>query len=1739
MTSTALSDDFPVLLGPVRVETRFTPTELLVRVFPDDWAIDTFEPKPSPAEVSAVDAYWIATWRAGADPAARQAAFDELTARVPAGRAAWLVRTRVPANPADQPTTVPAGATVLVVVTAQPVPAADRAPTVTYWTAVWRAHGDRRRIRAADTALQASVGGARAATIRGRRPAGLDAAAVDPSDSVLVAFLVLPAPPAGAVAGQSWTQAARARLLPDRFTVLGYVGGQQVLSATGAPVPQTLTVSPDPAAADQLSVNEQTGALHVPDDLRWLTDFTRAVQVGMGLRIPLTDQLRGGLDRLVVLGLRQQSTPAQSAADLADLITRQVRSPAGYRLLPQVTPTNNTEQAPAGADTTVGPAAGGASATPAGASATPAGAAGAGSGTPAAPADWLTRTDGHWLADLLGVDPAILTGMPNAGQTDQRDARAANLALWPATWGSYLETALHPLLDEADVEQTRQFFTRYVSGRGALPAVQIGRQPYGLLPTTAFGRLAWPDQQAHRRRLRQLLDAAVADWRHAAATSVARLPRPGDPAPGDPHQILLDILALHPTSVEFYQRYARSVEEVYNRENLAGLGPTVLPALDQLHLPQPIRALLARLGHPSGDDPDLIRRLFAETQHPLLGPLVDDRPLSESAAVRPYTTDGRNYLRWLADLADTDLDAVRLETGFADDRPPAALLYLLLRHAVLLGWADTARRLAVAAGSPDVPSPADPPFVHVATATGTESRFGKLYSPDPAVTGDPHRLVVDAIPAALAQGRPGVAALAEQVQGLDALADLATGKLERVLVEHLDCATYRLDAWRLGLAHERLAELRYGVNGGAGKPRGLHLGAYGWLEDVRPRTSTLTPVQLSGALAQLFTPPGSTPLLHDPDNGGFVHAPSPGQATTAAVLRAGYLANATPDNPGSFAVDLSSDRVRVALTILDGIRQGQSLGAMLGYRFERGLHDRFAQAELDAIIGALRGAFPLRAGRLSTPEPGTPAELIEARTVIDGLELVRRVTRTDDTRYPFGAPGLPPATPAQLDAIDAEVQRLLQIHDAVADLAVAESTHQAVSGNPERATTTLDAFAKEGFPPDPAIIHTPRTGVTLTHRFGLQLKPGLNPGGGPPRSRAEPAVDDWLRGILPDDGDVVALVTWTDPVTGAARSRQVAQRDLGLAPIDLLWALRPTGEADRSDLDDRIVGAVLAHDPPRPDSVLTIEYTRPVDQKVTFFQLSPLVAALRTLLTTARPLRPTDLVPAAGTADVDRSADDAVTVRRERPAAVRASLAALRDQVADYVHDLTQAVPDARVEAIDVFLRRYADLAIAAGGFGMVRSGWGELVTWRRAVFTDLLAAVAATADRMAGNLADADALIAQEAALPPGTPDEQRFALLQTAERLLRTAPTSPRPAQPAQLRAIVKNARTAFSHRLGDLRDLAGTHRDTLAGLLDDVAALLPLTAFDPVGLDLGPFRDRVLTFAADLLTRAGALVADATARLAAADAALAEYDQALTGPDRVTAALDALRALLGEDALAVPEFTAGDQLAADLRTARANSDDLLKHLSQTNGRDFPVDDWLHGVARVREAPRLWERVTLLSDALRGRGGPPFTLVDLTLEPIQLPVKANDHWLGLEFAAGAEITEDRLLFTAHYADKDPPPPVKQRCGLLLDEWTEVIPNKRETTGIALDVDRPDSEPPQAMLLVVPPVRTGSWLVEDIVAAVNDTYDLAQLRAVEPQHLDDSAYAHLLPATILAAPAQPITIGTDLALGNLRWKTQ
>ena len=106
-------------------------------------------------------------------------------------------------------------------------------------------------------------------------------------------------------------------------------------------------------------------------------------------------------------------------------------------------------------------------------------------------------------------------------------------------------------------------------------------------------------------------------------------------------------------------------------------------------------------------------------------------------------------------------------------------------------------------------------------------------------------------------------------------------------------------------------------------------------------------------------------------------------------------------------------------------------------------------------------------------------------------------------------------------------------------------------------------------------------------------------------------------------------------------------------------------------------------------------------------------------------------------------------------------------------------------------------------------------------------------------------------------------------------------------------------------------------------------------------------------------------------------------------------------------------------------------------------------------------------------------------------------------------------MLYTAHFAW--PFAAQGRQRGLLLDEWSEVIEDDSLSTGLAFHFDRPNHEAPQAMLLVTPPQFQGAWQWSDLVDALNETLDLAKLRALEPAHLQTLPYAWLLPATLMA----------------------
>jgi hypothetical protein len=1775
------NERFPFLLLPLRIETRFKPEfrQLWLRVYPDECAIDSFEPTLSETEVSNGKVFWAGMWAAGGVEDQERGAWRGLVASHGAGRARYIIEQYKPTNAAAQPTKADPSDVILAIPTNAP-PAANIATALSdYWRAAWLADGDKVQLDAAAAALAGQVGGDEIAAelLRQVKPVNFSETPTGKAKSevtLTLIFVEFPSADAFPTKENSWSQSAKTHTLPDRLFVIAYDdSGEKVLEIPGSPIPSPLVLSPDPSGDASTQFIAENGDLILGEDMRWMTDFERSIEVGMGFRIPLTtDQMARGFKRLLVLGVRLNNNPQDGKQQLEGLLLHHHLSSKGLSLLPQGTPTNNTEEGGSGytsaddADDTFELYVKGIQ------------------GTTLTPDD-LAKSDGQHLGEALGIDLDLALRLPNASGTDQTEAKAMNYALFPATLGYMMTNMIKPGPDLDDQAFIRRFFAHFVSGRGPIPAVRIGSQPYGILPVTAFSRINWLRRENLEvlggangfrllLRLKQIIDSLNPIWDNLAR-SVDHVGKRGDA-----HQILLNVLGLHPASVEYHARYAQSQSHLYNYMNLQGNGGQLSGGQQFLNAQatwmaanwgaigiDPTLLYLRSIGYPAESTPPLLRLLFWNSAQHLKGAVIDDRPLSEVELIRAYTPapDSRNYLQWLLDAATTSLETLRKQEGFIDNKPPTALLYLVMRYALMNSFHDESLTLQINRQLITMVDAqarrVEPEYVHVTVQDEvTESRWSELYKPAEIITGSPTLNLGDYI-AQNVREFEGRSDLKEHLEALERLVDVPTARLERLFAEHLDLCSYRLDAWILAWVHYQLAFIRrdhYGDN--VEQQGGVFLGAYGWLDEVRPENKQFERVQLPPDLDAIFNPKDETgalnpelpPLLREIKNanlgdysGGYVHAPSLNHAVTAAILRNGYLSKTSPDEPDLFAVNLSSERVRLALSFIEGIRNGQSLGALLGYQLERGLHDRYQQAEVDEFIYDLRKVFPLRATRIKlptqasddAPDPDdTSIEALEARNVVDGLALIEHVKTSGLKTYPFGKPLPEDATPGQRAAINAEVERLLDIHDALADLALAEGIHQVAQGNYDRAAATMDAYGKSSYPPIPDVVQTPRSGITLTHRVGLQLESGLDSVTSPvpgiamtPRAQAEPALNKWLASLLPaQPTELVCQAVITDPVAGTETSAAVTWDDLNLQPLDLLYLIQPENEQAMAELDDRVLHHIHATQVLRPDTDIKILYTQTLSNAMSFFQAAPLIQSLRSLVLTSRPLIASDVMLSDEAAEAQA---ENVTADPQRVILVRDSMTALRDDLRAYQTTLETIFADIEVQTpqliadIDTHAQNLIDLLVRATTLTIPRSGWGFIYGWKRTLFTLLLNLISERVTTWDSRLEAFAALIAEYDTLDLTTADEVKFELLTRTELLVTTQITTPLPADPDDLRTtLVNTTQPAFLAKRDALAGLLSTNTSSVSALYAAVQALLPLTNFDSTELDFTNFTARIVAAADEFRVVATTTANNADKRITAAQAQLDAHDSAAKPSEQVRALQEAAKALLGDDFRLIPEFTLDSAQRTEWGKAMTASQngDLFQYQTGTVGIDFPVDDWLYGVARVREKLGHWERILMLASAA-GRDEP-------LLTPVQFPYADGASWMALEFDPAQSREQEYLLYTAHYADWNEN---ANQCGLLLDEWTEVLPGGEETTGITFHYDRPNSEPPQSMLLVTSARFSDGWSWEDLVDALNETLDLARLRAVDADQIAGTTLNRLLPATLMGMTFYEQSISANLAINN------
>jgi hypothetical protein len=96
---------------------------------------------------------------------------------------------------------------------------------------------------------------------------------------------------------------------------------------------------------------------------------------------------------------------------------------------------------------------------------------------------------------------------------------------------------------------------------------------------------------------------------------------------------------------------------------------------------------------------------------------------------------------------------------------------------------------------------------------------------------------------------------------------------------------------------------------------------------------------------------------------------------------------------------------------------------------------------------------------------------------------------------------------------------------------------------------------------------------------------------------------------------------------------------------------------------------------------------------------------------------------------------------------------------------------------------------------------------------------------------------------------------------------------------------------------------------------------------------------------------------------------------------------------------------------------------------------------------------------------------------------------------------------------------------GVVIDEWNEVVPSARETTGLIFNYDEPDARAPQAILLAVSPDVSKPWDLDTLEGVLLETLELAKLRLVDQDALHE--LDHYLPALYFGLNATSDAVAT------------
>ena len=487
-------------------------------------------------------------------------------------------------------------------------------------------------------------------------------------------------------------------------------------------------------------------------------------------------------------------------------------------------------------------------------------------------------------------------------------------------------------------------------------------------------------------------------------------------------------------------------------------------------------------------------------------------------------------------------------------------------------------------------------------------------------------------------------------------------ELRTLITGTFDLFNYRLDAWLTGLLHQR-----YGVHVKRGRHK-ISIGAYGWVFNL-------------------------TEDKQEPASDEYIVAPSVNQAITAAVLRSSFNRAANGKSQDySLSVNLSSSRVRQALRIIQGIRNGLSLGTILGSDLERMMHEDWKLKgkggyEMDYFIFFLRHAYPLN--RTDTQYGANDSVKRNASLdVLNGVALLedlrgsnvnnqQKLQLTDLYNWNKNSTLMKGWLQKLLGESDEKglnkwitkiadfkaetnrlivlIQRMEDAYDALADVITSESVYKLTEGNRVAVEALMNSMNTGRNFPEPDVVEIPLNSAHIEQRVFAALNPDEKPDAKDASilRKAEPSLDGWMGRMLGFDDIMVQFM-----VDGAAANFPLGEKGAGISPSELVY---------------------LSYDWDKFQQFLYLlcwqRGAAPGAKSILLDQAAMAVDSLRELIAHARPLKQDDLAVSSVPTDESLYRSD-ICVERYKD--VRASISRLAGEMvkeADCLKDFFETTP--------------------------------------------------------------------------------------------------------------------------------------------------------------------------------------------------------------------------------------------------------------------------------------------------------------------------------------------------------------------------------------------------------------------------------------------------------------------------------